>query len=111
VFLVLTFGRVSRPLGTVAGGILMPFLGHMVFSPGLPLLAALAGAGLIAGFILSTFAGLMQGTGASHLGGRSGRGRGGSSGGFFSGGGFSSGSGGFSGGGGGFGGGGASGSW
>ncbi len=46
VFLVSALGRVSRPLGTAAGGFLMPFLGHMAFSPGLGMLAALAGVGL-----------------------------------------------------------------
>jgi len=111
VFLVLSLGRVSRMLGTVAGGFFMPFLGHMAFSPGLALLAALAGIGLVAGFILSVFAGMAQGGRTLRSGGRSGGGYGGFPRGFPSGGGFSTGGGGFSGGGGGFGGGGASGSW
>ena len=101
IFIVFSIGRVSRFLGTAAGGLLMPFLGHMAFSPGIGLLIALAGFGLFAGFILSVFAGIARGSGPWHSGG----GRGGFTGGFFTGGG------GFSGGGGGFGGGGASGSW
>ena len=105
VFLVFSLGRVSRPLGTLAGGFFMPFLGHMAFSPGLGFLAALAGIGLAAGFILSVFAGLARGSGPLHYGRRPGGGYGGFPGGF------STGGGGFSGGGGGFGGGGASGSW
>ena len=99
VFLVFSLGRVSRPLGTAAGGFFMPFLGHMAFSPGLGFLVALAGIGLVVGFILSVFAGIARSSGPLHYGRRSG-------GGFSTGGG-----GGFSGGGGGFGGGGASGSW
>jgi uncharacterized protein len=105
IFLVFSLGRVSRLLGTAAGGFFMPFLGHMAFSPGLGLLVAMAGIGLAAGFILSVFAGLARGGGPLHSGRRSGGGYGGFPGGF------SSGGGGFSGGGGGFGGGGASGSW
>jgi len=105
IFLVFSLGRVSRLLGTAAGGFFMPFLGHMAFSPGLGYLAALAGIGLVAGFILSMFAGLARGSGPLHYGRRSGGGYGGFPGGF------STGGGGFSGGGGGFGGGGASGSW
>jgi uncharacterized protein len=104
VFLVFSLGRVSRPMGTVAGGFFMPFLGHMAFSPGLALLAALAGIGLVIGFILSVFAGMARGGRPLHYSRRSG-------GGFSTGGGGLSGGGGFSGGGGGFGGGGASGSW
>lgn len=111
VFLVFSLGRVSRPLGTAAGGFLMPFLGHMAFSPGLGTLAVLAGIGLVAGFILSFIAGLAPAIGSRPYGRRSGGGYGGVPGGFSSGGGFSAGGGGFSGGGGSFGGGGASGSW
>jgi len=112
VFLVFSLGRVSRPLGTVAGGFFMPFLGHMAFAPGLGILAVLAGIGLVAGFMLSVFAGLARGSGPLHYGRRSGGGSIGFPGGFSTGGGgFSGGGGGFSGGGGGFGGGGASGSW
>jgi uncharacterized protein len=113
VFLVSALGRVSRPLGTAAGGFLMPFLGHMAFSPGLGMLAALAGVGLIAGFIIAVFAGLVSagGPGAYRPWPRGGS-DGFPGGGFPSGGGgFSTGGGGFSGGGGSFGGGGSSGSW
>lgn len=111
VFLVFSLGRVSRHLGTAAGGFLMPFLGHMAFSPGLGTLAVLAGIGLVAGLILSFIAGLAPAIGSRPYGRRSGGGYGGVPGGFSSGGGFSAGGGGFSGGGGSFGGGGASGSW
>ena len=117
VFVVFWFGRVSRPLGTVAGGFFMPLLANTLFPPGLGILAALAGVGLVAGFILSAVAGLAVGRGHL-LDARRSRGGYGDSGGFSSGwGGFSGGAGGFgggggfSGGGGGFGGGGASGSW
>lgn len=113
VFLVFALGRVSRRLGTVAGGALAPFLGHMAIAPGIPYLAVLAAAGLVAGFVLSAIAGMSSSGGPRYPR----RGGGGSSGfppvfpGGGGGGGFSSGGGGFSGGGGGFGGGGASGSW
>jgi uncharacterized protein len=107
IFLVFSLGRVSRPLGTVGGGFLMPFLGHMAFSPGMGMLAALAGIGLVSGFVLSLMAGLAPAGSVRNSGRRSG----GWGGGFPSGGGFSTGGGGFSGGGGGFGGGGSSGSW
>jgi uncharacterized protein len=108
IFIVFSLGRVSRTLGTAGGGLLMPFLGHMAFAPGMGGLVALAGIGLIAGFVLSLMAGLAPAGSTRHYRRRSG----GWGGGGFStgGGGFSSG-GGFSGGGGGFGGGGASGSW
>jgi len=115
-FIVFSFGRVSRPLGTGAGGFFMPFLAHTVFSPRLGILIALAGIGLVVGFILSVFAGLTRGSGPVHHSRRSVGGFG-DPGGFSTGwGGFSGGDGfsdggGFSGGGGGFGGGGASGSW
>jgi uncharacterized protein len=104
IFLVFMLGRVSRPLGTAAGGLFMPFLGHMAFAPGPLMLLGLGGIGLVAGYVLALIAGVSS------------SGRGGSGGfpiGFpRGGGGFSSGGGGgFSGGGGGFGGGGASGSW
>ena len=110
IFLVFMLGRVSRPLGTAAGGLFMPFLGHMAFSPGPLMLLGLGGVGLVAGYVLASIAGA-----SSSMGPRS-PGRGGH-GGFpidfpRGGGGFSTGGGGgFSGGGGGFGGGGASGSW
>jgi len=109
IFLVFMLGRVSRPLVTAAGGLFMPFLGHMAFAPGPLMLLGLGGIGLVAGYVLASIAGA-----SSSVGPRS-PGRGGS-GGFpidfpRGGGGFSAGGGGFSGGGGGFGGGGASGSW
>jgi uncharacterized protein len=109
VFLVFTLGRASRPLGTAAGGLFMPFLGHMAFAPGPLILLGLGGIGLVVGYALASIAGA-----AASRGPRS-PGRGGTGGfpiGFpGGGGGFSAGGGGFSGGGGGFGGGGASGSW
>jgi uncharacterized protein len=105
VFLVLALGRVSRPLGTTAGGFFMPLLGHMAFSPGLGLLVAMAGIGLVTGFILSLVASIAPAGGPRQYDRWSG-------GGFSAGGGGFSGGGGFGGGGGGgFGGGGASGSW
>jgi len=110
IFLVFMLGRVSRPLGSAAGGFFMPFLGHMAFAPGPLMLLGLGGIGLVAGYVLASIAGA-----SSSMGPRP-PGRGGY-GGFpidfpRGGGGFSTGGGGgFSGGGGGFGGGGASGSW
>jgi uncharacterized protein len=110
-FIVFWFGRVSRLLGTAAGGFFMPFLANTLFPPGFGILGALAGVGLVAGFILSSLARLASGSGTVRHGRRSGEGYG-DSGGFSSGwGGLSGGGGGFGGGGGGFGGGGASGSW
>jgi len=110
IFLVFMLGRVSRPLGTAAGGLFMPFLGHMAFAPGPLMLLGLGGIGLVAGYVLASIAGATAAIGPRSPG-RGGHGgfpidfpRGG--GGFSTGGG-----GGFSGGGGGFGGGGASGSW
>jgi uncharacterized protein len=117
VFLVFSLGRASRPLGTAAGGFLMPFFGHIAYSPGLKILAALAGVGLVAGFIFSVFASLAAGRGSLPSGRRSVGGYSEFPRRFPSGGGFSTGGGGFSrggglsGGGGGFGGGGASGTW
>ena len=105
-FLVINLGRVSRSLGTVAGGIMLPIFGATSLTGSLLLLVALIPIGLISGFILSLIG---SGRGASTPGHR-----GTTMGGFWggSGGGFSSGGfGGFSGGGGGFGGGGASGGW
>lgn len=108
VFLVFMLGRVSRPLGTAAGGFFMPFLGHMALAPGPLALLGLGGIGLLVGYVLATLAGASRYGGPRHPGGGYGGGpiifpRGG--------GGFGGGGGGFSGGGGGFGGGGASGSW
>jgi uncharacterized protein len=110
VFLVFMLGRVSRPLGTAGGGLLMPFLGHMALAPGPLMLLGLGGIGLVVGYVIASIAGA-----SSSMGPRP-PGRGGYGGGFpidfpRGGGGFSAGGGGFSGGGGGFGGGGASGSW
>lgn len=110
IFLVFMLGRVSRPLGTAAGGFFMPFLGHMAFAPGPLMLLGLGGIGLVVGYVLALIAGVSTSIGPRSPGG-------GGSGGFpigfpRGGGGFSTGGGGgFSGGGGGFGGGGASGSW
>jgi uncharacterized protein len=110
IFLVFMMGRVSRPLGTAAGGLFMPFLGQVAFAPGPLMLLGLGGIGLVAGYVLAVIAGASSSMGPRYPG-RGGHGgfpidfpRGG--GGFSTGGG-----GGFSGGGGGFGGGGASGSW
>jgi uncharacterized protein len=110
IFLVFMLGRVSRPLGTAAGGFFMPFLGHMAFAPGPLMLLGLGGIGLVVGYVLALIAGVSSSSGPRSPGS-------GGSGGFpigfpRGGGGFSTGGGGgFSGGGGGFGGGGASGSW
>jgi len=113
VVIVLLLGGVSRRLGTTAGGILAPFLGHTAFSPGPLMLIALVCIGLIAGFLLSVFAGIAGRSGPHKPGGRPRtRYRGFPPGGGISiGGGKFGGGGGFSGGGGGFGGGGASGGW
>lgn len=100
LFIVTSLGRLRRPLGAVAGGILLPVFGAIFLNTGFLMLLALIPLGLIAGYFLSIL-------GAGVSGGRYTGGGGG-----FGGGGFSSGSfGGFSGGGGGFGGGGASGGW
>jgi len=112
-FVVFMLGRVSRPLGTAAGGLSMPFLGHMAFAPGPLVLLGLGGIGLVVGYVLASIAGASSSMGPRDPGRGSGRG---GTGGFpidfpRGGGGFSTGGGGFSGGGGGFGGGGASGSW
>ena len=40
--------REPRPLGTAAGGLFMPFLGHMAFAPGPLMLLGLGGIGLVA---------------------------------------------------------------
>ncbi|MDX9787263.1 MAG: TPM domain-containing protein [Desulfobacterales bacterium] len=103
IFLVGQLGRVRRPLGAAAGGVLMPLFGAIFLKTGLLMLLALIPLGLVAGYLLSLIAAGLSG--GRHIGG-------GYYGGFGGGGGFSSGSfGGFSGGGGGFGGGGASGGW
>lgn len=110
IFLVYSLGRVSRALGTAGGGVLMPLLGHMAFSPGMGMSIALTGIGLASGFIISLMAGLAHAGNVRNYGRRPRR-PGGWGGEFPFDGGFSTGGGGFSGGGGGFGGGGASGSW
>jgi uncharacterized protein len=115
-FFSFLLGLASRALGAVAGGLLMPYLAHRAFSPGLGILVLLAGIGVVLGFIVSVFAGLLRHSGPFEGGSPSEGGFSTDGGGFSGGGGFSrddssSGGGGFSGGGGGFGGGGASGSW
>jgi uncharacterized protein len=102
VFFVLQLGRISRFLGTVSGGVLLPLFGAAFLAGSLLWLVALIPVGLVGGYILS---GIGSKMGAAALGHR-GVTRGGYWGGFSSGG-----FGGFSGGGGGFGGGGASGGW
>jgi uncharacterized protein len=105
IFLIGQLGRRRRIAGVVAGGFLLPFLGAMFINSALWLLALIP-VGLLAGFIISSLAGLFGASQAASTHRRHG--------GFWvGGGGFSSrgGFGGFSGGGGGFGGGGASGGW
>ena len=103
LFLINALGRASRPMGTVAGGVLAPVAGGLFFGLGPMLLLVLIPVGMAVGLLVSLIGGpLSMGHGGSRRGG-------GYWGGGFGGGGFSSG--GFSGGGGGFGGGGASGGW
>lgn len=101
-------GRIRRPLGALAGGLLLPILGAGIFHLGLIGALILIPIGIVGGLFLSLFGGPLS---FGHMASSSTRGRGGiwfgGSGGGFSSGGF----GGFSGGGGGFGGGGASGGW
>lgn len=111
VFLVLInmLGRLRRPIGAAAGGLMFPIVGAMFFNIGLIWMLALIPLGIIGGLILSFFGSPLSfghiHTSSRHKGA-------GWFGGFGGGGGFSSGGfGGFSGGGGGFGGGGASGGW
>jgi len=104
-FLILNLGRISRSLGTVAGGIVLPIFGVMALTGSLMIFLALIPVGLVFGYLLSRIG---SGMVASSIGRRRGITRGI----YWGGGGFSSGGfGGFGGGGGGFGGGGASGSW
>lgn len=109
IFLINMMGRIKRPLGAVAGGILLPILGVIIFNLGLLMFLILIPIGILGGLFLSLFGGPLS-FGSLH-GSGSRRGgfwtSGGGFGGFGGGGGF----GGFSGGGGGFGGGGASGGW
>jgi len=108
IFFVAMLGRVSRGMGTIAGGFFMPFLSQMAFAPGALALLLLAGLGLVVGFVIASIAGAVGPGGPRFPGGGFGRG-GGWGGGFPIV--FPRGGGGFSGGGGGFGGGGASGNW
>lgn len=105
-FIINMMGRIKKPLGAAAGGLLFPILGASLFHLGLLGALILIPVGIIGGLVISLFGGPLT---FAHLVSSSSRGGiwfGGS------GGGFSSGSfGGFSGGGGGFGGGGASGGW
>jgi uncharacterized protein len=105
VFLIMQLGRITRALGTIAGGIMLPVFGGMFFGGSLIFLLMLIPIGLAAGLFLSLIGS------AFHAASGGGRGIfiGGSGRGFGSG--FGGGFGGFSGGGGGFGGGGASGGW
>jgi uncharacterized protein len=97
IFFISILGRLRRPMGIVAGGVLAPLAGFLFFNFGFIWILLSIPAGLLAGFILSNLGSpLLYGGGYYRSGG-------------FGGGGFSSG--GFGGGGGGFGGGGASGGW
>jgi len=97
LFFISMLGRLRRPLGIAAGGILAPIAAFLFFNFSPVWILLSIPIGLLAGFILSHLASpLTYGHGHSRSGG-------------WGGGGFSSG--GFSGGGGGFGGGGASGGW
>lgn len=110
LFIVNVLGRISRPLGVVSGGILVPILGVALFGFGLIGFLVMIPAGLFLGAILGPIGGALN---YSHTRYRS-SGRGGGfwmGGGGIGGGGIGGGFGGFSGGGGGFGGGGASGGW
>ncbi|NLA75789.1 MAG: TPM domain-containing protein [Deltaproteobacteria bacterium] len=111
-FVVNMLGRIKRPLGAAAGGILFPATWAIIFGAGLVALMMIP-VGILAGLLLSRFGGPLSfahsiGSDRKNDHWRSGGGFGsGFGGGFGSGGGF----GGFSGRGGGFGGGGASGRW
>lgn len=109
IFLVNMLGRVKKPLGAVAGGIFLPIMGAILFSPGFLILLLLIPIGIAGGLFLSLFGGPLS-FGSAFGSHRRGGGHWISGGGFGSGG-FGGGFGGFSGGGGGFGGGGASGGW
>lgn len=104
LFFISMLGRLRRPMGIAAGGILAPIAAGLFFNFSPLWILVSIPIGLLVGFILSLLGSpLVFGYGHHHRGGS-----GWSSGGF-GGGGFSTG--GFSGGGGGFGGGGASGGW
>ena len=97
LFFISMLGRLRRPMGMAAGGVLAPIAAFLFFNFSFIWILLSIPVGLLAGFILSHLgAPLLYGGGHYRSGG-------------FGGGGFSSG--GFSGGGGGFGGGGASGGW
>ena len=101
-------GRLRRPLGAAAGGLILPAIGALFFNISVIWLLALIPLGVAGGLLLSFFGSpLSFGHAATSQRHRSAGWFGGFGGGGFSGGGF----GGFSGGGGGFGGGGASGGW
>lgn len=110
LFIINMLGRVSRPLGVVAGGVIVPVLGAALFGLGLVGILVLIPVGLLMGSVLGLFGSVLNNSHSRHRASRGGgfwMGGGGFGGGGFGGGGF----GGFSGGGGGFGGGGASGGW
>ncbi len=105
-FLINFLGRVSRPLGMVSGGVIVPIVGATLLGLGLIGFLVLIPVGLLLGSFMRPIGGAVnhsrsnyRGPGGFWMGG----------GGF--GGGMGGGFGGFSGGGGGFGGGGASGGW
>ena len=100
-FILNVLGRLRRPLGALAGAVIVPIIGTSIFGFSMILLAVLIPIGIVIG-LLAGFMGAPLVFG--HSGHRAGRG------GFWMGGGGGMG-GGFSGGGGGFGGGGASGGW
>jgi uncharacterized protein len=101
-------GRLRRPIGAAAGGLIFPTVGALFFNISLIWILALIPLGVLGGILLSFFGSpLSFGHAATSRRHRSAGWFGGFGGGGFSSGGF----GGFSGGGGGFGGGGASGGW
>ncbi len=101
-------GRLRRPIGAAAGGLLFPIVGALFFNLNLIWILVLIPLGILGGLLLSFFGSpLSFGHAATSKRHRSAGWFGGFGGGGFSSGGF----GGFSGGGGGFGGGGASGRW
>ena len=97
-------GRISKPLGAVAGGVIVPILGVALLGLGLIGFLVLIPVGLLTGLFLGPLGGVLNSSHSRYRSSGSGFWMGG---GGFGGGGF----GGFSGGGGGFGGGGASGGW
>lgn len=67
-FIIFNLGRISRFLGTVAGGIVLPILGVMALSGGFVIFLVLIPAGLIAGFLLSRVGSGMAGRRGTHFG-------------------------------------------